>query len=92
MPYIVHLVTGFSPVDAARMFMKLMKRLGYEQYYVQGGDWGAVITSIMASLYPKYVYNTVCIMQTSINEHCHPLNQILILLCLYHSQYILFIL
>lgn len=35
------------------IFKNLMTRLGFEKYYVQGGDWGAVITSSMAALYPE---------------------------------------
>ena len=29
------------------MWGKLMARLGYERYYAQGGDWGAIITQSM---------------------------------------------
>lgn len=32
-----------------------MTKLGFERYYVQGGDWGAIIVQIMASLYPDKV-------------------------------------
>jgi len=39
----------------AQIFQKLMKRLGHEQYYVQGGDWGSVIATNMASLYPDNI-------------------------------------
>lgn len=34
----------------------LMDRLGYNKYIIQGGDWGAVITSHMAALYPDKIY------------------------------------
>lgn len=30
----------------------LMTRLGFEKFYTQGGDWGSIITSIMASMFP----------------------------------------
>lgn len=33
----------------------LMFRLGHSKFYLQGGDWGAVIASNMAALYPKNV-------------------------------------
>ena len=39
------------------IFDRLMKRLGYERYYVQGGDWGAIIGSAMATLYPEKFVN-----------------------------------
>ncbi|KAK3517050.1 hypothetical protein QTP70_034443 [Hemibagrus guttatus] len=46
---------GFNSVCAARVFHKLMKRLGFSQFYVQGGDWGWIITTNMAQLEPKIV-------------------------------------
>ena len=45
--------SGFDGLACAGMFVKLMKRLGHDKYYVQGGDWGAYITTIMARLYSK---------------------------------------
>lgn len=32
-----------------------MNRLGYSKYFVQGGDWGSLIGSHMATLYPENV-------------------------------------
>ncbi|XP_073702141.1 epoxide hydrolase 1-like [Garra rufa] len=46
---------GFDGVCAAHIFNKLMKRLGFNQYYVQGGDWGSLITTNMAQLDPNAV-------------------------------------
>lgn len=46
-------VAGFNSVAAARIFHKLMERLGFSQYYLQGGDWGALITSNMAQMKPE---------------------------------------
>ncbi|KAI1290784.1 Juvenile hormone epoxide hydrolase 1 [Halotydeus destructor] len=34
---------GFNHLHAARVFTKLMGRLGFDKFYYQGGDWGAVI-------------------------------------------------
>jgi juvenile hormone epoxide hydrolase len=34
------------------IFDRLMKRLGYDRYYIQGGDWGSLIGSDMATLFP----------------------------------------
>lgn len=47
--------TGFDSVCAAHIFNKLMKRLGFNKYYLQGGDWGWLVTTNMAQLEPKYV-------------------------------------
>ncbi|XP_053160168.1 epoxide hydrolase 1-like [Hemicordylus capensis] len=46
---------GFNSVAAARIFHKLMQRLGFQEYYLQGGDWGSHITTIMAQMLPKSV-------------------------------------
>jgi pimeloyl-ACP methyl ester carboxylesterase len=41
--------TGWGPDRIARAWVVLMKRLGYTQFVAQGGDWGAVITEVMAT-------------------------------------------
>ncbi|MGZ6089792.1 MAG: epoxide hydrolase family protein [Polyangiales bacterium] len=39
---------GWDPNRIARAWLVLMKRLGYNRFAAQGGDWGAVITDVMA--------------------------------------------
>jgi pimeloyl-ACP methyl ester carboxylesterase len=39
---------GWDAVHMARAWAELMKRLGYTRYVAQGGDWGAVVTEMMA--------------------------------------------
>lgn len=39
--------TGWGPERIARTWDVLMKRLGYDRYVAQGGDWGAIITDFM---------------------------------------------
>ena len=39
--------TGWGPERIARAWDVLMKRLGYERYVAQGGDWGALIVDTM---------------------------------------------
>jgi pimeloyl-ACP methyl ester carboxylesterase len=39
---------GWGPDKIARVWKELMRRLGYRKYVAQGGDWGAVITDLMA--------------------------------------------
>jgi pimeloyl-ACP methyl ester carboxylesterase len=39
--------TGWGPERVARASAELMKRLGYDRYVAQGGDWGAVIVDLM---------------------------------------------
>ncbi|MER9440559.1 epoxide hydrolase [Mesorhizobium sp. M0340] len=44
--------TGWDPGRIARAWIVLMKRLGYDRYVAQGGDWGALITEQMALIAP----------------------------------------
>jgi pimeloyl-ACP methyl ester carboxylesterase len=44
--------TGWDPARMARAWAELMKRLGYTLYVAQGGDWGAIVTDVMASQAP----------------------------------------
>ncbi|NXX86605.1 HYEP hydrolase, partial [Urocolius indicus] len=46
---------GFDAIAAARIFHKLMNRLGFKEYYLQGGDWGSRITTDMARMLPQSV-------------------------------------
>jgi pimeloyl-ACP methyl ester carboxylesterase len=40
--------TGWDPARIAHAWVELMKRLGYKQFVAQGGDWGALVTDLMA--------------------------------------------
>ena len=44
--------TGWGPDRIARAWTELMKRLGYTRFVAQGGDWGAIITDVMAAQAP----------------------------------------
>jgi pimeloyl-ACP methyl ester carboxylesterase len=44
---------GWGPDRTARAWAELMKRLGYTRYVAQGGDWGALVTDLMAVQAPK---------------------------------------
>ncbi|XP_035984530.1 epoxide hydrolase 1-like [Fundulus heteroclitus] len=46
---------GFNSLAAARIFLTLMERLGFSQFYLQGGDWGSLITTNMAQMRPDRV-------------------------------------
>lgn len=45
--------TGWDPQRIASAWIELMKRLGYTRYVAQGGDWGNLITELMAIQAPK---------------------------------------
>jgi pimeloyl-ACP methyl ester carboxylesterase len=44
---------GWDPDRIARAWAELMKRLGYERYVAQGGDWGSFITQWMGQQAPE---------------------------------------
>ena len=44
---------GLGAVEITHLMKNLMQRLGFEKFYIQGGDWGAVIVANMASTYPQ---------------------------------------
>lgn len=55
---------GFKIEQHAEVLHKVMTRLGYEHYVIQGGDWGSWIARCMAQHYPSAVkaihLNMVC--------------------------------
>jgi pimeloyl-ACP methyl ester carboxylesterase len=44
--------TGWGPERIARAWAELMKRLGYDRYVAQGGDWGGQIVDLMGAQAP----------------------------------------
>lgn len=46
---------GMNPTEMAIVFRNLMISLGYDKFLVQGGDWGALIGSNLATLFPENV-------------------------------------
>jgi pimeloyl-ACP methyl ester carboxylesterase len=44
--------TGWDPQHIAKAWVVLMKRLGYNRFVAQGGDWGNAVTEQMALLTP----------------------------------------
>ena len=50
--YILCLI-GLNGKETGRIFHKLMTRLGFDSYYVQGGDWGAMVVDQMAGMFPR---------------------------------------
>ncbi|MFJ6944827.1 epoxide hydrolase family protein [Streptomyces wuyuanensis] len=45
--------SGWNPERIARAWAVLMERLGYTKYAAQGGDWGAIVTDLMAVQQPE---------------------------------------
>ena len=46
---------GFKVTQHAECFHKLMLKLGYSKYVLQGGDWGGEIAPTLAGMYPEHV-------------------------------------
>jgi pimeloyl-ACP methyl ester carboxylesterase len=47
--------TGMSPVAIAALWVKLMQGLGYSRFGLQGGDWGAIVSTALAMNHPEVV-------------------------------------
>ncbi len=45
--------TGWTVPRIATAWVELMKRLGYEHWTAQGGDWGAVVTTALGAMQPE---------------------------------------
>lgn len=43
---------GWSVEHIAEAWITLMRRLGYDRFFAQGGDWGSAVTSAMAAIKP----------------------------------------
>ncbi|KFD61322.1 hypothetical protein M514_11777 [Trichuris suis] len=46
---------GCGTLATARIFAKLMDRLNLKRYILQGTDWGSIVTTTMAQLYPDRI-------------------------------------
>ena len=44
---------GYNPEKFAHILAGLMQRLGYQQYAIAGGDWGAIINRNLANTFPE---------------------------------------
>jgi pimeloyl-ACP methyl ester carboxylesterase len=44
---------GWGVERIARAWAELMARLGYERWFAQGGDWGAIVTTVMGGQAPE---------------------------------------
>jgi pimeloyl-ACP methyl ester carboxylesterase len=47
--------TGWGTEKIAATWVELMGRLGYSKFVAHGGDWGGVITTILAGRFPEHV-------------------------------------
>lgn len=47
--------SGFDVTEIAIVLKNLMDRIDIKKYYIQGGDWGAIIGSRMTTLFPENI-------------------------------------
>lgn len=45
--------TGWGVPKVGEAWAELMGRLGYDRWFAQGGDWGAIVTTVMGAQAPK---------------------------------------
>ncbi|EDW62143.1 juvenile hormone epoxide hydrolase 1 [Drosophila virilis] len=61
---------GFNAAEMATVMRNLMLRLGHKKFFIQGGDWGSIIGSNLATLYPDNVlgyHSNMCILSTPLS-------------------------
>lgn len=47
--------TGWGVEKIATTWVELMERLGYRRFAAHGGDWGGVVTAVLAGRFPDHV-------------------------------------
>ncbi|XP_033640540.1 epoxide hydrolase 1-like [Asterias rubens] len=65
---------GLNVREIGRIFHKLMLRLGFESYYLQGGDWGSMVIDQTAGMFPKHVRG----MHSNFTSQLAPLSQVVL--------------
>ncbi|CAG9787809.1 unnamed protein product [Diatraea saccharalis] len=46
---------GLNPVQIGIIMRNLMRRLGFDKFFIQGGDWGSQCATHMATLFPNEI-------------------------------------
>ncbi|XP_066154027.1 juvenile hormone epoxide hydrolase 1-like [Euwallacea fornicatus] len=55
---------GLSPAYMAQIFKELMDIVGFDRYYVYGGDWGSSVVTHLTARYPEKIigmHSTLCL-------------------------------
>lgn len=63
--------TGFGLAEMAIVLRNLMIRLGHQSFFIQGGDWGSILGSHIATIFPQNVlgYHTnMCFSNNPVNH------------------------
>lgn len=62
---------NFGPAQMAVVLRNLMVRLGHNKFAIQGGDWGSIVGSSIAALFPDNVlgyHSTMCSSMSTIAQ------------------------
>ncbi|XP_030760517.1 juvenile hormone epoxide hydrolase 1-like [Sitophilus oryzae] len=62
---------GLGPFGIAKIFDNLMQKLKYKKYYIQGGDWGSIISTDIAILFADHViaiHKNLCFVNSPISN------------------------
>ncbi|XP_018330718.1 juvenile hormone epoxide hydrolase 2-like [Agrilus planipennis] len=65
---------GLGAAQVAMIMKNLMNRLGFNKFYVQGGDWGSIIGTTMSIMYPSNVrglHINLCFSSKPISQIIH---------------------
>lgn len=60
---------GFGIAEMAVVLRNLMIQLGYDKFFIQGGDWGSLLGSNIATMFPDNVlgyHSNMCVVNTPI--------------------------
>src|SRR5205823_15070409 len=71
--------TGWTVSRIASAWAELMKRLGYPRWAAQGGDWGAVVTTVLGAMQPEGLLGIH--LNTRSEEHTSELRSLAYLVC-----------
>lgn len=61
---------NFGPAEIAVVVRNLMLRVGHERFVVQGGDWGSIVGSNVATLFPENVlgyHSNFCVLRSTLS-------------------------
>jgi len=64
-------IAGLNGPHIGVIMKNLMERLGFQKYYIQGGDWGALVVSVMSVLFPEKiigVHSNMCFVNSALSN------------------------
>lgn len=62
---------GFGLAEMSIVLRNLMIKLGYDRFYIHGGDWGSALGSAIATFFPENVigfHSNICFVNTPMSH------------------------